>query len=96
MSPALHAAAAPRSSGLDMARKVVTLARECGLEIELDDVPVDNLVPEALRAISSVDAYLAALPDVRIRQLSTSFACRGFYAFSSGCTSHYPYDVPPV
>ena len=33
--------------------------------IDLEDVPVDNLVPEALRETDSVDAYLSALPDVR-------------------------------
>ena len=33
--------------------------------IGLDDVPVDNLVPEALRETDSVEAYLKALPEVR-------------------------------
>mmetsp|Transcript_94 Transcript_94/g.311 ORF Transcript_94/g.311 Transcript_94/m.311 type:complete len:930 (+) Transcript_94:104-2893(+) len=50
-------------NGLDVARKVTTLARECGLMVELEDVPVDNLVPEALRETDSVDAYLEALPE---------------------------------
>jgi len=35
-------------SGTDVARKVTILARQCGLEIELDDVPVASLVPDAL------------------------------------------------
>uniref|UniRef100_A0A061R1N3 Homoserine dehydrogenase n=1 Tax=Tetraselmis sp. GSL018 TaxID=582737 RepID=A0A061R1N3_9CHLO len=50
-------------NGLDVARKVTTLARECGLMVELSDVPVDNLVPEALRSAESADAYLSALPE---------------------------------
>jgi aspartokinase/homoserine dehydrogenase 1 len=35
-------------SGTDVQRKCVIVARECGLDLELDDVPVENLVPEAL------------------------------------------------
>lgn len=50
---------------MDVARKVTILARECGMNVELKDVPVDNLVPEALRETDSVEAYLKALPDVR-------------------------------
>jgi len=50
-------------NGMDVARKVTILARECGMNVELKDVPVDNLVPEALRETDSVEAYLKALPD---------------------------------
>lgn len=35
--------------GTDVQRKVTILARELGLKLELDDVPVQSLVPEALR-----------------------------------------------
>jgi len=34
--------------GTDVQRKCVIVARECGLDIEMDDVPVESLVPEAL------------------------------------------------
>mgnify|MGYP000001521483 FL=1 len=50
-------------SGTDVARKVVILARECGIDIELDDVPVESLVPEPLRAVDSVDEFMQKLPD---------------------------------
>eukprot|EP00933_Yihiella_yeosuensis_P053930 TRINITY_DN5224_c0_g2_i1.p1 TRINITY_DN5224_c0_g2~~TRINITY_DN5224_c0_g2_i1.p1 ORF type:complete len:442 (+),score=72.16 TRINITY_DN5224_c0_g2_i1:31-1326(+) len=36
-------------SGTDVQRKAVILARDLGLDLELEDVPVESLVPEALR-----------------------------------------------
>ncbi|KAL6766130.1 HSD1 [Auxenochlorella protothecoides x Auxenochlorella symbiontica] len=36
-------------SGTDVTRKIITLARECGAELELSDVPTESLVPEPLR-----------------------------------------------
>lgn len=50
-------------AGMDVARKVVILARECGLDIELSDVPVESLVPEPLRAIESVEDFMKRLPE---------------------------------
>ncbi len=47
-------------SGMDVARKLVILARELGLQTEIGDFPVENLVPEALRN-GSVDEFLAGL-----------------------------------
>jgi aspartokinase/homoserine dehydrogenase 1 len=49
-------------SGMDVARKVTILARECGLNIELSDVPIQSLVPEPLRDIESVDEFMKELP----------------------------------
>jgi aspartokinase/homoserine dehydrogenase 1 len=49
-------------SGLDFARKVVILGREMGLDLELKDVALESLVPEALRTCS-VEEYLRRLPE---------------------------------
>nr|CAB3480738.1 unnamed protein product [Digitaria exilis] len=49
-------------SGTDVARKVIILARESGLRLELSDIPVRSLVPEALRSCTSADEYLQKLP----------------------------------
>lgn len=49
-------------SGMDVARKLVILAREIGLTVEVADVSVDNLVPEALRG-GSVEEFLSRLPE---------------------------------
>ena len=38
-------------SGLDVARKVVILARECGHHIEIDDVKVQSLIPSSLKGV---------------------------------------------
>lgn len=50
-------------SGMDVARKVVILARECGLQLELDDVKVQSLVPEPLQGLTSSDEFLNELPN---------------------------------
>jgi len=47
-------------SGMDVARKLVILAREMGLRLELEDVRIESLIPEALRH-SSVEEFLDRL-----------------------------------
>ncbi|MCB1627741.1 MAG: bifunctional aspartate kinase/homoserine dehydrogenase I [Xanthomonadales bacterium] len=48
-------------SGLDVARKLVILARELQLDVELDQVQVESLVPAELQQ-GSVEDYLTRLP----------------------------------
>ncbi|MFK8028966.1 MAG: ACT domain-containing protein, partial [Gammaproteobacteria bacterium] len=50
-------------SGMDVARKCIILAREIGLELELSDVDVENLVPVALRD-ASADEFLERLSEM--------------------------------
>ena len=47
-------------SGIDVARKLIILAREMGLEVEMDAVQVESMVPEDLRS-ASVEEYLSTL-----------------------------------
>lgn len=46
-----------------MARKVVILARECGLQMGLSDLQVFSLVPQALQGLS-VEEFMQQLPQV--------------------------------
>ena len=50
---------------MDVARKVVILARECGLKLELSDVEIESLVPAPLQEASSAEAFQADLPQVQ-------------------------------
>jgi aspartokinase/homoserine dehydrogenase 1 len=48
-------------SGLDVARKILILARETGKELELDDIQVENLVPENCRDAESIEDFFSEL-----------------------------------
>ncbi|MEZ6038800.1 MAG: bifunctional aspartate kinase/homoserine dehydrogenase I [Planctomycetota bacterium] len=50
-------------SGLDVARKLVILARENGARLELADVQLESLVPEALRDVDKAE-FLRRLPEL--------------------------------
>ena len=50
-------------SGLDVARKLVILARESGRALSLEDVEVESLVPDALRAVDR-DTFLSRLHEL--------------------------------
>src|SRR5690606_10277934 len=50
-------------SGLDVARKLVILAREAGRTLSLDGVEVESLVPEALRTLP-VEGFLDRLEEI--------------------------------
>lgn len=50
-------------NGLDVARKILILARECGCDIELNDVQVENLVPKNCRNTQSIQEFLKLLKD---------------------------------
>ncbi len=50
-------------NGMDVARKLLILARETGLSLELKDIKVENLVPEKARNTKTVDEFFEKLKE---------------------------------
>jgi len=48
-------------SGMDVARKLVILVRETGREINLEDIVIESLIPEALANIEDKEQFLQQL-----------------------------------
>jgi bifunctional aspartokinase / homoserine dehydrogenase 1 len=65
-------------SGTDVARKLIILAREMGLALELKDVQVESLVPAEL-AGGSIEEFMAQLPryDAGMRERLAGARARG-------------------
>jgi aspartokinase/homoserine dehydrogenase 1 len=70
-------------SGLDVARKLVILAREAGQDLELSDVRVQGLVPPALLDLSRDEAI------ARLESLDADLAERYARAHAAGCVLRY-------
>jgi len=49
-------------SGADVVRKLVVLARDCGVMLSAEDVKVESLIPSELKDITSVAQFLELLP----------------------------------
>ncbi|WMV55134.1 hypothetical protein MTR67_048519, partial [Solanum verrucosum] len=77
-------------SGTDVARKVIILARESGLQLELSDIPVQSLVPEPLRSSASPEEFMQQLPQFDQQMAAQRHEAEDTGEMKNGLTREWP------
>ncbi|QJC28330.1 bifunctional aspartate kinase/homoserine dehydrogenase I [Enterobacteriaceae endosymbiont of Plateumaris braccata] len=51
-------------SGIDVARKLLILAREIGYDLELNDIQIESIIPNKFNNLNSVKEFMSLLPEL--------------------------------
>ena len=71
-------------SGIDVARKLLILAREIGYKIDLKDISIESIIPNFMNEIKDLDIFME-----KLKELDNEFATRSKIANNEGKVLRY-------